>query len=159
MADRLSIPYLELDSVYHQPNWTPLPDEAFHDAVRPLIDTDAWVVDGNYTRTGVQDLIWQRADTVVWLDLPRLTVMRRLTWRTVSRGILRQELWNGNRESIRNLISADPEVNIVMWTWTRYAITKDTYERRMTDARWRHLEWVRLGSQREIDRFAANLGT
>jgi len=41
------------------------------------------------------------------LALPRWTVMRRLLARTVRRGIVRRELWNGNRESLRNLFSTD----------------------------------------------------
>ena len=38
---------------------------------------ERWVIDGNYT-SQVKDLVWARADTVVWLDLPRRTVMRRI---------------------------------------------------------------------------------
>ncbi|WP_188193780.1 hypothetical protein [Nonomuraea sp. SYSU D8015] len=33
-----------------------------------------WVVDGDYSL--VSDLVWSRADTVVWIDLPRHIVMR-----------------------------------------------------------------------------------
>ena len=29
----------------------------------------------------------------------------------------RAELWNGNRESLRNLVSTDADRNIVLWTW------------------------------------------
>ena len=52
--------------------------------------------------------MWPRADTVVWLDLPRSQVMRQIVSRTFRRVLTREELWNGNREPVENL-----------WAWTR----------------------------------------
>lgn len=34
--------------------------------------------------------------------------------------VLRKQLWNGNRESIRYLLSADPEINVLLWAWTNF---------------------------------------
>ena len=65
--------------------------------------------------------MWQRADTVAWLDLPRHLVMRRLLWRTARRVMTRQELWNGNREHWRAFFSLDPEQSILVWAWTTHA--------------------------------------
>jgi hypothetical protein len=48
LARRLNVPFVELDSIYHQANWTPLPDEDFRRAVAGRIAGDSWVVDGNY---------------------------------------------------------------------------------------------------------------
>jgi adenylate kinase family enzyme len=81
---------LELDSVFHQPGWIPLPEDEFRRRAADAAAGDSWVIDGNYST--VQPLIWKRADTVVWLDLPRRTVMRRVTWRTVRRAAFRAEL-------------------------------------------------------------------
>jgi len=33
--------------------------------------------------------------------------------------ITRDELWNGNREQWRNLLTLNPETNIVLWAWTQ----------------------------------------
>jgi len=104
LAARLGAPYVELDSIYHQRDWTPLPSEEFVARVTEIASGDGWVIDGNYG--AVRPLVWARADTVVWVDPPRHLVMRRILWRTVSRGVMRRELWNGNRESLRNLLSA-----------------------------------------------------
>lgn len=157
IADRLSVSHLELDSVYHQANWTPMPDDEFVAAVRPLVEQPAWVIDGNYTRTGVQDIIWARADTVIWLDLSRAATMWRVTSRTVKRGITRQELWNGNRESFTNLIHPDPEINLLMWTWTRYRATRERYEAARSADQWSHIDWIHLTKQRAIDEFVGGL--
>ena len=64
---------------------------------------EAWVVDGSY-RGKLGDLVLEAADTVVWLDLPRRVWLPRLLRRTVRRIVLREELWNGNRESLRGVL-------------------------------------------------------
>ena len=153
VASRLALPHVELDSLFHQQNWEPLPNDEFKARVQPLVESESWVVDGNYTRTGVQELIWERADAVVWLDLPRMTVMRRVTVRSLKRTLTGEALWNGNKESWRNLISSDPERNLLVWTWNRYHPIKEHYETSMDDTRWSHLRWIRLRTQREIDTF------
>src|SRR4051795_5418694 len=85
-----------------------------------------WVVDGNYgSRVG--DLLDQ-ADTVVWLDYPRLLVLARVVRRTCLRQVLRQELWNGNRESWRNMLSIRPAENIILSSWTRHGHYRQRYE-------------------------------
>ena len=116
----MGVPHLELDGVFHQPNWEPLDRDEFRRRVGEFVAGDRWVVDGNYS--SVRDLIWGRADTVVWLDLPRSRVMRQLLWRTIRRGVLRMELWNGNREQLTNLFKADPQESIVAWAWTRHHV-------------------------------------
>lgn len=111
MARRLEtafdLPVLELDSIYHQEDWEPLPDDEFRDRVSEFVSGDGWIVDGNYTSHGVAQLVWPRADTVVWMDPPRRTVMARVVRRSLRRAITRQELWNGNRERWSNLFSRD----------------------------------------------------
>lgn len=59
----------------------------------------AWVVDGSYG--AVRDIVWSRADTVVWLDPPLWRILPRLFTRTVRRIRTGEELWNGNRETFR----------------------------------------------------------
>ena len=54
--------------MFHQPNWTPLPDEAFRAHVEAFLsEHDAWIIDGNYDQ--VQDLVLKDATTVIWLRL------------------------------------------------------------------------------------------
>jgi adenylate kinase family enzyme len=118
LASELGMPRLELDSIYHQANWTPLPVEDFRSQVAEFIKYESWVIDGNYST--VSDLIDERATHVVWLDYPRWFVMLRLLRRTLKRTVMRQELWNGNRETLSNLFSRDPHENILLWAWTTH---------------------------------------
>ena len=103
LGDKFGLPWLELDSVIHaHPNWVDLSRDEFRERVSAYLaeHPDGWVMDGNYT-SFVQDLILPRAETAIWLKLPWRTVYRRLAWRTVSRSVVHQELWNGNRESLK----------------------------------------------------------
>jgi adenylate kinase family enzyme len=157
IADALGAPNLELDSVYHQANWTPLSDAEFVARVSRFVEQPRWVVDGNYTSHGVLDAVWQRADTVVWLDPPRSTVMRRVLFRSLRRVAMRTELWNGNRERWRNLWSTDPEQNIVLWAFTRFEHTRTRYETRTRDPRFAHLAIHRLITEAEREALLSTL--
>ena len=143
-AERLKIPRLELDAVHWQPDWQPLPRADFRDRVGAFVDEhDDWVIDGNY-RSFVQDLVWERATHVTWLDLPRRRVMAQIVKRSVGRAVMREELWNGNRERWSNLLSWDPEKNIIRWAWTQHAGYRKHYQGCMDEPCWSHVDFARL---------------
>jgi adenylate kinase family enzyme len=157
IAESLGIPFIELDGIHHQPGWTELPAEDFQARIEPIVAKDAWVLDGNYTSKGVQDLVWPRADTVVWLDLSRAEAMRRVIRRTIRRAATREELWNGNVEPWSNFFDPRPERNIIAWTWTRHPTTREKYQNKIEDPAWSHLDFIRLTSQAEVNDFLTGL--
>jgi adenylate kinase family enzyme len=159
LADLLDLPYLELDSVFHQPGWERKPDDEFRAEVSAFVAGDRWVVDGNYTSHGVAQLVWPRADTIVWLDPPRRVVMGRIVRRTLRRVATRQHLWNGNRETWSNLFRRDPDKNIILWAWTRFRPVRERYETVLEDGSWDHLTVVRLRRRREVRAFRELLVT
>ncbi|MDA8322753.1 MAG: adenylate kinase [Actinomycetota bacterium] len=144
LASALSIPHLELDSVFHQSGWQPLEREEFRRRVADFTAGPAWVVDGNYST--VRDIVWSRADTVIWLDLPRHQVMRQLARRTLRRMATGEELWNGNRERWQNLTRFDPEQSILVWAWTRHRVYRSRYEAAQHDPANAHLAFIRVRS-------------
>ena len=153
LASNLGVPVVELDGLYHQPGWAPLAAEQFRREVGRLAADDAWVIDGNYSL--VRPLVWARADTVVWLDLPRHVVMRQVVCRTLRRVTFRTELWNGNRERWSNLLSWAPEESIISWAWHRHAIYRERYSAAMRDPANAHLHFVRLRDRAAVRRFLA----
>lgn len=98
LGEGLGVPHFELDSFFHGPNWQQTPDDVFRGLIQNATNVDVWVADGNYSQA--RDILWARATTLVWLDYPFPLVFWRLFRRTMRRGILRQELWNGNRENL-----------------------------------------------------------
>ncbi|MEV5503173.1 hypothetical protein AB0M50_48015 [Nonomuraea fuscirosea] len=143
LAGRLGVPWLELDSIFHMSGWQPRPREEFRAEVERFTAADGWVVDGNYS--AVRDLVWSRADTVVWIDLPRRTVMRRLLVRTLRRMTTGAELWNGNKESFRFLL--DKDESILWWAWRQHAVYRERYARARADPANAHLRFVRVASR------------
>lgn len=155
LADRLGLDHVELDALYHQPDWAEPEPGAFEADVLEALGEDNWVVDGNYSR--VRDVVWPRATTIVWLDYPRSTVMRQLVPRTLRRIATRQELWNGNREGWRNLFDTRPEENVIVWSWTRHDLQRDRYLEAQDDPQWAHLEWVVHRSPAETEAWLTSL--
>jgi len=151
LARALDVSFVELDAIHHLPGWQPIDPDEFVVRVTELAGDESWVIDGNYRTVVVDGPVWQRADTVVWLDLPRRTVMRQVVVRTLRRTVTREELWNGNREPLRNLWRWDPRENIVRWSWTQHAKYTRRFESAMADPRFAHLTFVRLRSHREAD--------
>jgi adenylate kinase family enzyme len=151
LGQALGVPFVELDAIFHQPGWTELPREEFRERVSRVVAGDGWVIDGNYSV--VRDLVWERADTVVWLTLPRWRVTARVLRRTVGRGVRRVELWNGNREQLRNLFSRDPMQSIVLYSFRYYHEGLRRYEQRVADPANAHLQVVRMRSPREVRAF------
>ncbi|MGB7980575.1 MAG: hypothetical protein WCF36_07255 [Candidatus Nanopelagicales bacterium] len=112
------LPHVEIDALFHGPDWTPR--ASFIADVEAFSRQDRWVTEWQYH--SVRDLLADRADLLVWLDLPRALVMRQIIGRTLSRRLCRQELWNGNLEPALWTALRDPN-HIVRWAWRTHAQT------------------------------------
>ena len=65
LARALGCPFIEPDALFWGPEWTPVPRDEFRSQVAAAVAADAWAIGGNYSVA--RDLIWPRADTLVWL--------------------------------------------------------------------------------------------
>ncbi|MBO3749300.1 hypothetical protein J5X84_24745 [Streptosporangiaceae bacterium NEAU-GS5] len=153
LAQALDLPHIELDAWKHQPGWEPRPVAEMRAMVGAAIAEDGWVIDGNYSE--VRDLIWARADTIVWMDPPRRTVMRQIIWRTLGRVARRRELWNGNRERWRNFFAFHPQESVIAWAWTRHHVYRERYGAAMSDPANAHLRFVRVRTRADTARLIA----
>lgn len=154
LAERLDLRHIEIDSIFHQPGWQPLPDAEFIAAIESATAGSRWVTCGNYQRV-TKPIIWQRADTVVFLDLPKATVMSSIVHRSVRRAWRQEELWNGNRERFRNLFNVKKEENIILWAWTQFDRYRDGYQADMVHPQWNRLEFVHLQSRADVAEWLA----
>ena len=85
LAERLGVPFVELDALNHGPNWIEATADELRAKVEPMLALDAWVIDGGYS-SKLGDLVLRQADTVVWLDLPMRVWLPRL-WRRTRRRV------------------------------------------------------------------------
>ena len=152
LAARLAVPYVELDELHHGPNWTEATAEELRAKVEPIAAQPGWVIDGSY-RAKLGSLVLERADTVVWLDLPIRVWLPRLARRTITRMVTGEELFNGNRERFRNLFERP---NIFGWAWRRHFEHRRELAARVEQHPNARL--VRLRSTEEVRVFLAAAG-
>ena len=148
IAAALGVPHIEIDALFHGPGWVPRP--TFEADVHRFAATPAWVTEWQYT--AVRDHLADRADLLVWLDLPRSLVMRQVVRRTVARRLRRERLWNGNTEPPFRTILTDRE-HIVRWAWTTHHGNAERVIQ--LAARRPELRIVRLRSRAEVNRWVA----
>jgi hypothetical protein len=83
IAAALGVPHVELDSLYFGPNFSTVPESVLRERVVAAIAPERWVTDGN--KRAVRDLVWPRADTIIWLDYPVAVSLWRLGRRATRR--------------------------------------------------------------------------
>ena len=145
--------HVEMDALFWEPNWTKSEPEVFRARIGAALDRAAWVTDGNYSV--VRDLIWPHADMLVWLDYPFVRVFLQLFRRTARRGLRRQELWSGNRESLRTAFMTRD--SLFVWLAKSHGKHRKLYPVALREQQHAHLRVVRMPSPGATSRWLANL--
>ncbi|SDQ78368.1 hypothetical protein [Quadrisphaera sp. DSM 44207] len=149
-APVLGVPHVEIDALFHGPGWTPR--ETFAADVAAFAAGPAWTTEWQYS--AARPLLAERADLLVWLDLPRATVLRQVVRRTLVRRLRRQVLWNGNLEPPLHHFVTDRD-HIVRWAWRTHGLIGPRIEallRQRPD-----LVIVRLRSRAEVERWTGRV--
>lgn len=79
LSKKLDIPCIYLDRLFWKPNWGKTPKKEFDKLLQNELEKESWIIDGNYNRTLPMRLKY--ADTVIWLDYPRIICVWRVWWR------------------------------------------------------------------------------
>jgi adenylate kinase family enzyme len=148
IAAAVGVPHTEIDSLYHGPNWTPRED--FMRDVAAFVAEPRWVTEWQYGKA--RPLLLGRADLLVWLDLPRSLVMRRVVRRTAQRRLSGTPLWNGNLEPPLSTFFTDRD-HIVRWAWRTHHENAQRVAEAITSRA--DLSVVRLRRQREVEQWLA----
>ncbi len=146
------LPHIELDALWHDEGWTNPGEAEFVRRVDVATAGEEWVADGNYG--AVRELLWSRATHVVWLDYPRWVGSARAIRRTAGRLIRRPELWNGNREQWRTVLSAEHPIR---WGWGKHPEYRARYSAMFADPAYAEVVKVRLRTPADAARWLRSL--
>ena len=145
ISKRLNIKHVELDSIHWRPEWKGRSINEFRELVDEATKGESWVVDGNYSK--VRDIVWRKAEILVWLDLPFNIVFWRIFLRTVNRIVTRKKLWNNNIEGFNALFGPD---SMLLWVMKTYWRRKTEYPVLLLKLEYSHLRVIRLKTIQEI---------
>jgi adenylate kinase family enzyme len=144
VARRTGLPVVHLDPLFWRAGWTVAPEAEARAALAAAVAEDAWILEGNFLTFDRVDERFARADTVVYLDLPRRVCFWRVLARIVrDRRRPRPDLPDGCREGL--------DLPLLRWIW-RYPST----DRPRVLALLAGLDGVavrRLRSRRDVRRF------
>lgn len=157
LAQKLAVPYIEMDRLYWQPNWQGTDDGEFLMRIEQALAAAAlgWVLDGNYTRSKI--VKWREVDWVVWVDYGFCRTLWQATRRAAMRAWSKTELWpgTGNCESFRRSFFSSE--SIILWTLKTYHQNRKKYLMEQQDMGNRHIRFIHLRSPKDTAIFLASL--
>jgi hypothetical protein len=121
--------------------------------VTDAVAAERWIVDGNYAP--VRDLVWPRATCVIWLNYSFPLVMARAIRRTLTRAISREELFSGNKESLRMAFFS--RESILLWVLTTHRGRRRRFEQLQRSDAYSHLRWFEFKTVPQADQFLKSL--
>jgi adenylate kinase family enzyme len=124
IASKLNRKHVEIDALMWLPNWNKRDAQEITKLIQIELANGPIVIDGNFATKGITP---DPGDVLIFLDYPRWLVITRLIRRSLTRVILRQELWSGNREQFRFLISVDPEINPILHAFRTHSSRHQSY--------------------------------
>lgn len=149
IAKRFNLSFIELDALHWEPNWAEAPLEAFRERVSTAMQAEAWVVAGNYHV--VRDLIWPKAEAVIWLDYPFFIILWQLLRRTFIRWWTQELLWGTNRDSFWIHFKLWSKESLIHWLIITYWRRKRETPELLSKPEHKHLAVIHFRHPREAE--------
>ena len=150
LARHLGLPFIELDAIHWQlGGWATPERDVFRGWVDEGTRGGAWVVDGNYSAS--RDIVWARADTVVWLDIAPAVMLWRTLRRTVSQSLRHEVLWGGNRATLWHAFAGKDA--LIPFFIRTYRTRRRRFERDLASPQYAHLRVHRFRTNADAERW------
>ncbi|MEL6618512.1 MAG: AAA family ATPase [Pseudomonadota bacterium] len=106
LGDLTFLPVIHIDHIHWKPGWVERDRAEKTRMALNVIERPAWIFEGGHSATWPQRL--ERADTLIWLDMPLVLRAKRVLWRTIRYfGRTRPDLPDGCPE----------QVSLEFWSW------------------------------------------
>src|SRR6476620_6300199 len=155
LSKRFDLSYIELDALNWEPNWQAAPLEVFRARVEKATEAEKWIVAGNYHV--VRDLIWPKAEAIIWLDYPLSTVLWQLSRRTLRRWWTQELLWGTNREPFWTHFKLWSTDSLYHWLFKTYWRRKREYPELLALPENQHLRLMRFQYPSETNEWLERL--
>lgn len=142
----LAIPHIELDSLFWKKNWQTEQKKKFREKVSQVVRQDIWIIDGNFSV--VRDIVWEGADTIVWLNYPFHVIILQALVRSIKRIVTKEKLFGDNVESIKQTFFS--KNSILYWIILSHWDYKRTYSHLLRNSK---KKVIILTSNREKNEF------
>ncbi|HXD10343.1 MAG TPA: hypothetical protein VN653_09800 [Anaerolineales bacterium] len=142
IATRFELEFIDLDALHWEPNWTEAPLEVFRERVSRATQAPTWVVAGNYHV--VRDLVWPRAQAVIWLHYSLPRIFWQLTRSTFTRWWRKELLWGTNYENLATHFRVWSDDSLYYWLFKTYWRRKREYPELFAMTENRHLKLMRF---------------
>jgi len=149
LAEKIHADFIELDALHWEPNWTEATLEVFRQRVSRATQAPAWVVAGNYHV--VRDLVWPKADAVIWLDYSLPRILWQLTRRTFTRWWTQELLWGTNRENLWKHFKLWSDESLYHWLFKTYWRRKREYLLLLSLPEHRHIQLIRFKHPKQTE--------
>jgi adenylate kinase family enzyme len=141
------LPLFHLDQLFWRPGWRKTPKAEWESTLRQLAAREEWIMDGCYDSSF--HIRMPRADTVIWLDLPRRVAFPRVLRRiAMGFGRVRQDAAPGCPEWL--------DWEFLRWAWTFRRAHEAVYRQALVEYA-SHANVYIFSSSPPANRFLENL--
>lgn len=145
LVQRLGLDVIHLDAEYWRPGWEKTPKMEWETRVRELLNSDAWIMDGNFG--GTRELRFAECDTIIFMDMPRRVCLYRVVKRLIKyRGRPRPDMAAGCNEKL--------DLEFLEWVWNYHKKGRKTALADLDGHRDKQVTILR--SPREAEAFLQN---
>ncbi|ASN05434.1 P-loop NTPase family protein [Virgibacillus necropolis] len=149
LGEKLDIDVYHLDSLYWKPYWVEASSEEFSASQQNIVTMGKWIIEGNYNNT--YDIRAQKADTIIYLELPLLVCLYRVFKRWILNiGKTRPDMGKDCKEKL--------DYKFLKFICTTYSSRKKKMKVRFQEI-GDQKNIITLKSKKEIQSYITTLGT
>jgi hypothetical protein len=146
-----------MDALYWGPNWTSRPSSEFRERLEESLSGPQWVICGNFNRSRdlSRDVILSRATAVICLNYWLPLIFGRALKRTTLRVMTGEQLYSGNRKTLRDtFLSRD---SILLWVLTSHR-RRSRWSRELFDGpEYPHVRRIEFHQPKDTEAFLRSI--